>query len=105
MARCKDFRAWFKRNLSDYAGDIARHGADAGYPHITYNTDAAKVFDAYADEIWAMAVEDASDMGHSNVAEMIAAFGRSDMADDWLTFRVLMVWYACEKVARELSDD
>jgi hypothetical protein len=30
------FREWFKQNLAeDYGRDIANHGADAGYPHIT----------------------------------------------------------------------
>ena len=102
--RAKDFRSWFRANLKDSAEDIANHGADAGYPLITYTSDCCAIFDRYADEIWEMAADDAEDMGCKNVAEMIAGFGRADMVGDWDTFRNLMCWYACEKVARELVD-
>jgi hypothetical protein len=98
------FGEWFKENLSDYAKDIAEHGADAGYPHITYTRDCCRIFDQFADQIWEMAVEDAEEFGNKNVAEMIAGFNRADMLDSWDQFRNLMVWYACEKVARELTD-
>ena len=74
-----DFKTWFKENLSESAADIAEHGADAGYPHITYNNEAAALFDRFASEIWDMAVGDADSMGHKNVAEMISTFSRSDM--------------------------
>lgn len=101
----KNFRAWFKANLKDSALDIARNGADAGYGCITYTRDTVVIFDKYGPEIWDMAVEDAEEMGCKNVAEMIAGFGRSDMIDGGLDqFKNLMVWYACEKVAREYED-
>jgi hypothetical protein len=103
--RAKTFRAWFKNNLMDYAKDIANHGADAGYPYITYNTEAARLFDKFGDEIWNMATEDAEAMGNKSVMEFIAGFRRKDMAEDLLTFKVLMVWYAAEKVAYELAGD
>jgi len=95
------FKAWFKANLDENARDIARHGADAGYPHITYTRDTVEIFDAFGDEIWDMAVEDAEEMGCKNVAEMISGFGRADMLSGLDQFKNLMVWYACEKIARE----
>lgn len=52
-----------------------------------------------------MAVQDADDMGCKNACEMIAAFRRSDMIGDIDQFKNLMVWYACEKVAREIAGD
>lgn len=101
----KDFRTWFRANLKDNALDIARHGADAGYGCITYTSDTVVIFDKYGAEIWEMAVEDAEGQGCKNVAEMIAGFKRSDMIDGGLDqFKNLMVWYACEKVAREYED-
>lgn len=48
-----------------------------------------------------MAVADAEDMGYANVAEMIASFKRSDMLGYFASFKNLMVWYACEKLAHE----
>jgi len=99
------FRDWFKANLAEYAGDIARHGADSGFPHLTYTNECAAIFDVYADEIWEMAVDDADSMGCKNVAEMLAGFGRADMLGDWAQFRNLMLWYAAETVAREMENE
>jgi hypothetical protein len=99
-----NLREWFNENLWEYAGDIANHGADAGYPHITYTSDTVKIFDQYGDEIWEMAVQMADDMGNKNVCEMIAGFNRSDMADSLNGFKNLMVWFACEELARAYND-
>ena len=105
IIRAKNFRHWFRANLREYARDIANHGADAGYPHITYTSDAVKVFDKFAGEIWDLAVQQASDMGCKNACEMIAGFARSDMIDEIDRFKNLMVWFACETVAREIAGD
>jgi hypothetical protein len=100
----KTFREWFAAKLKDQARDIANDGADAGFPWITSTADTVRLFDKYGSEIWEMAVEDAESMGHKNVAEMIAGFTRSDMLADLDQFKNLMVWYACEKLAREMED-
>ncbi|MBR1003238.1 hypothetical protein ABIF99_010063 [Bradyrhizobium japonicum] len=64
-----------------------------------------KVFDKFAGEIWDLAVQEASDMGCKNACEMIAGFARSDMIDEIDRFKNLMVWFACETVAREIAGD
>lgn len=94
------FEAWFAENLSECAGDIAAHGADAGFPHITYTSDTVAIFDTYGDEIWDMGVEAAEESGCKNICEMIAGFGRADMLHSLDTFKNLMVWFACEELAR-----
>ena len=104
IIRSKSFQNWFKANLKEHAQDIASHGADAGYPYITYTAHTVKIFDKFADEIWDLAVEDAEAMGYKNVAAMIAEFGRSDMLSSIDSFKNLMVWYACEKFAQQLTD-
>lgn len=104
IIRAKTFRAWFKANLKDSARDIAHHGADAGYPCITYTSDCVAIFDKFGDEVWTMAVEQAEALGCSNVAEMISGFRRRDMMEGLDQFKNLMVWYACEELARELHD-
>jgi hypothetical protein len=101
IIRAKNFRSWFNANLRDYAKDIASHGADCGYPFISYTSDTVKIFAKFAHEIWDMAVEEASDLGCRNACEMISAFRRSDMINDIDQFKNLMVWFACEKVAHE----
>lgn len=102
IIRARNFRAWFNANLRASARDIANNGADCGYPCITYTSDTIKIFDRFEDEIWEMAVDDAEQLGCKNVAEMIAGFRRDDMLANIATFKNLMVWYACETLAREL---
>ena len=104
IIRATCFETWFKANLKDYQEDIANHGADGGFPKITYISDTCKIFDRFADQIWDMAVEDAEAMGYKNVAAMIADFGRGDMLDDINCFKNLMVWYACERLAHQLTE-
>ena len=104
IIRSTCFESWFKANLKDYQEDIANYGADGGFPKITYIADTCKIFDRFAEQIWDMAVEDAEAMGYNNVAAMIAEFNRSDMLYSIDSFKNLMVWYACEKLARELTD-
>lgn len=101
--RQSDFRAWFRARLGESAEDIARHGADAGFPHITYTRDCVRIFDRFADEIWEMAVDEAEALGCKNVAALIAGFNRADMLADFDQFKNLLVWFACEQVAREES--
>lgn len=105
IIRAKTFRAWFKANLSQQSRDIANHGADAGWPCITYTTDTVKIFDRFDSEIWDLAYEEAQSFGCKSVPEFIAGFRRIDMADDIHTFKNLMVWFACEHIAREMHPD
>jgi hypothetical protein len=81
--------------------DIAGHGADAGWPHITYTRDAVALYDAYECELWDMLNEGAEMMGAKNVQEFVSGFVRSDMADTPDGFKNLVVWYAIEELARE----
>jgi len=98
------FEQWFRANLGDYASDIANHGADAGYPHITYTSDTVEIFDQYDAEIWDMAIAMADGMGAKNVAEFISGFRRDDMLAGIHTFKNLMVWFACEELARKIEN-
>ena len=101
--RARTFRSWFDANLKHQARDIAEHGADCGFPCITYTSDTVCIFDRFEDEIWNMAVQEAENLGCKNVAELIAGFRRADMLDDIATFKNLMVWFACETLAREIA--
>lgn len=97
------FKEWFTENLGDYAEDIANHGADGGFPHITYNNEAAAIYEQFEDEIYEMLRDDADAFGHANVDAFTATFRRADMLDDPLTRKVLLVWYACERIAHETA--
>ena len=98
------FESWFKENLGEYASDIANHGADAGFPHITYTNETVDIYDKHESEIYDMLNDDADDMGYENVESMVSQFGRADMLA-WPEGRKnLLVWYACERVALSLQD-
>jgi hypothetical protein len=103
IIRAKTFRAWFNANLKSHAKDIANHGADCGWTGITTYADTVKLFDRFQDEIWEMLASMADDMGQS-VPELIASFRRADMCETPDGFKNLLVWFACEEIARELSD-
>ena len=98
------FKEWFIENLGENAQDISNHGADAGFPHITYTSDTVDLYDKFESDIYDMLNDDADAMGHDNVEQMIAGFGRSDMLS-WPEGRKnLLVWYACERVAHEITE-
>ncbi len=99
-----NFKEWFLKNLSEEASDIAAHGADSGWPHITYTKDCVKLYDKYQENIWEMLNEDVEDMGYKNPIELIATFTRIDMAFSDEGLKNLLVWYACERVANQLEE-
>lgn len=100
-----NFRAWFEEHLGESAQDIAQHGADGGFGYITYTKECVELYERFEGEIWEMLREDTDSFGYKNPAEFIATFQRSDMLDDPDTFKNLLVWYACERVARDYEEE
>jgi|688.fasta_scaffold492842_2 hypothetical protein len=100
----KEFKEWFEENLSEYAEDIVNHGVDCGFPGVTTYSECVELWEKYGQEIWDYAVEQAEQLGCKNVAEMISSFKRADMLESLDEFYNLMVWYACEEIAREITD-
>lgn len=97
------FKEWFDANLSESAEDIANHGADAGYPCITYTSDCVELYDQFESDIWEMLNEDSESMGFDNPQAMIATFRRQDMLTDPDMYKNLLVWYACEREAQHYA--
>jgi len=105
IIRAANFEAWMKRNLSTgQLRDLAAHGADAGWPGLTYYKDTCKLYEKFKDEIWEWLLEDADSFGQS-VFEMIGCFGGAKDVGSCDQFENLIVWYAAERVARELTDE
>ena len=97
------FTQWFNENLNEYAEDISNHGADAGFPYITYTSDTVEIYDKFESDIYEALNEDADSMGYDNVEEMISKFTRSDMLS-WPEGRKnLLVWYMCERASQEIA--
>lgn len=98
------FNEWFNENLKDSAEDISNHGADAGYQYITMTQECVELYERFESDIWEMLREDAESFGHENPMALVATFGRQDMLEDPDQLKNLLVWYACERRARELVE-
>jgi len=98
IIRSKTFEGWFNANLRESKGDIARHGADCGYPGITYYTDTVALYDKFEDEIWDALDEDAQSYGQT-ILELIASFNRAKDVGSGYQLKNLLVWYMCERIA------
>ena len=99
------FNDWMKKTFDrDEMKDIATYGVNAGFHHLTYYKDTTALYQKYHDDIWEMLNDDADSMGHQHPLEMIAIFGGARNVSNRITFENLLVWYAAEKVARELTE-
>jgi hypothetical protein len=104
IIRAKTFRKWFDANLKESASDIANHGANCGWPGITYYTDTVKLYNKFTEELWDLIEEDRESFGSKNILSFIASWNGADNVGSDDQFKNLVVWYACEKLAREYED-
>lgn len=92
----------FRDDEYDQLADIARHGANTGYAHLTYTRDIADVYAAFTADIWAIVADYADEIGES-VADMLARNSSPiSTADDLAQF---MVWAAAEIFAQQFTDE
>jgi len=99
------FNEWFDENLAESASDIANHGADCGFPCITYTTDCVDLYNEFEDEIYDALNDDAENMGYGNIEEMVSKFSRSDMLSTPEQRKNLLLWYMVERRAHEIEDE
>ena len=99
------FKAWFAEHLGVIAQDIAQHGADCGFQYITYVRDCVNLYDKFEKDIWAMLWEDSDMLGYKNPMLFVATFKRSDLLENPDSFKNLLVWYACERLAQEYVEE
>ncbi|WP_162913359.1 hypothetical protein [Rhodospirillaceae bacterium SYSU D60014] len=96
------FRDWFNRHLSSHACGIVNDGMDS-YASLIPNH--SRLFNRFAPEIWSTAAKDAERAGYDNVFEYIARWRCADKVAEWPDVETLMVWYACERAAREVAGE
>lgn len=82
--------------------DIVNHGAVSGWSGITYYSETIALYDKYHSDIWEMLYDDTKDMGYKSIFELLSTFRQSDVADD-AQFKNLLVWYAIEKIAFDIT--
>ncbi len=92
-----------KRLLSpDYRVDLALHGAEGGFPGITYYRDTSRFYNRHKVEIWGLAAEQAEELGYKNVFEFLGSFSGAAQVESVEIFENLLVWYAAEEICRRL---
>lgn len=81
--------------------DLASHGADSGYSHITYTSDIIEVFQKYQSEIEQIVSNLADDLGET-VAEMYSSAVRRkrSISDNYNGYVTYLVWSAVEIVCQ-----
>jgi len=87
-----------KLTLADLA-DVARHGADAGWPGFTYYHETARFYARHKEAIWDLLWNDCQVYG-SNIPALIGSFNISTATE----FENLLVWFALETVARNIIE-
>jgi hypothetical protein len=92
------------QEADDTLRDLAEHGADAGWPGLTYYTDTSALYRAHADEIWDALYEDAQDMGEPHPLALVATLGGAENVANDYQLENLLVWYMAERVARDFAD-
>lgn len=72
------------------------------FPGLTYYSETTELYAEYADEIWEMLCEDADAFGCRTIAELGATFNGAKDANNRDQYENLLVWYAAERIAREV---
>lgn len=85
--------------------DVVNHGINGGFSGFIYYSDTTAFYNRHKDDIWELAIDQADEMGNSNVFEMIAGFGGAKSVGSADQFENLMAWYAAEEVCRHVVDN
>ncbi len=84
--------------------EAGEHGADAGWPGVTYTRDTVDFYDEHNELIWDLLNERAEDMDVDHPLAMIAFFNQARNVSSDDSFKNLLAWFALEEVGRYLVD-
>jgi hypothetical protein len=102
---CKTFKKWVTDEYDwNTLADIANHGCVSGFSGLIYYSDTTKLYAEHKEDIWEMLDDDAESFGCASIPELIGTFNGAKHVSDDVTFENLLVWYAVEKVAWEVTD-
>lgn len=95
----------------DYDADeiesIANNGCSGGVSGFIYYSETVKFHDEHEEEIWTIVEEDTKDFSPAkrlNMLDFISSLNGSENVSSIEELKNLLVWYAVEKVAREIVD-
>ena len=99
------FREWLRATLdAEQITELAAHGADTGWPGLTYTSDCVELFERYAEEIREALHEDTEAFGYDSPEAFMATWRRSDMLWSEEGRKNLLVWYMAERTAYGLVE-
>ena len=105
MCTHDNFRSWLTETLdAEQIEDLAGHGADAGFPSLTYTSDCVELFERFEPEIREALNEDAEAYGYDSPEAFVATFGRRDMLWSEDGRKNLLVWFMAERTAHEIAE-
>ncbi len=105
MCNAETFRSWLTETLdAEQIEDLAGHGADAGWPGMTYTSDCVELFDPFQEEIREALNEDAESYGYDSPEAFVATFGRSDMLWSEDGRKNLLAWFMAERTAHQITE-
>lgn len=100
------FRDWLTETLDpEQIEELAEHGADAGWPGLSYTSECVELFDRFEDEIRDALNEDTEAFGYECPEALVATFARRDMLWSEEGRKNLLVWFIAERTAREIADE
>ncbi len=98
------FKDWMQENFEPHElSDILRHGVQNGFHGLIYYHETSELYEKYHEDIWNMINDDAESMDVLPLALISSFNGCANVCDD-RTLKNLLVWYAAEKAAYELTE-
>ena len=102
----KTFKQWMLRSFTKRElSDIATRGARMGCSGMIYYRDTSYLYQKFKDEIWNILVDDMKVSDYDNIFDFISQkfSKRSKEVETKNQFEALLVWYAAERIAREVG--
>ncbi len=101
----KSFRDWMSRKFKrSELKDMVNYGVAGGFLGLIYYDETTALYRKFKEEIWTMLHEDADDQG-VNILELICSFREASHIDSHEQFANLLVWYAAERIARDIIEN
>lgn len=99
------FKDWMKSEFThNELADLCYHSAQGGFHGLIYYSETSALYEQYAEDIWGLLEEDRESMGLQTCLELIASFNGAEAVASDEQFKNLLVWYAAEKIAFELTE-
>ena len=106
MRNPETFRSWLTETLDpEQIEDLAGHGADTGWPGLTYTSECVELFERYEDEIREALNEDTEAYEFDSPEAFVATFRRSDMLWSEDGRKTLLAWFMAERTAHEITEE